>query len=90
MLVPPLVPTSTLGDIKPIRVRLRVSQAPARHMAADQGAAVSGAYSAQLAQYLSLHMATTPWWWPHERVRKVYNLLATQAGTGTFVPIFVA
>lgn len=28
-------------------------------------------------------MATTPWWWTHDRVRKAYNLLTTQARKGT-------
>lgn len=33
--------------------------------------------------YATDPMATTPWWWTHDRVRKAYNLLATQARNGT-------
>lgn len=33
--------------------------------------------------YATDPMATTPWWWTHDRVRKAYNLLATQARKGT-------
>lgn len=33
--------------------------------------------------YATDPMATTPWWWTHDRVRKAYNLFATQAGKGT-------
>src|SRR5690625_7993699 len=33
--------------------------------------------------YATDPLATTPWWWTHDRVRKAYNLLATQARKGT-------
>src|SRR5699024_4630199 len=33
--------------------------------------------------YATDPMATTPWWWTHDRVRKAYNLLTTQARKGT-------
>jgi len=33
--------------------------------------------------YATDPMATTPWWWTHNRVRKAYNLLATQARRNT-------
>src|SRR5699024_4680335 len=33
--------------------------------------------------YATDPMATTPWWWTHDRVRKANNLFATQASKGT-------
>ena len=33
--------------------------------------------------YATDPLATTPWWWTHDRVRKAYNLLATQARKNT-------